>query len=229
MNKQLVLGVGIGIAVAGVIGAVASFRSGGADSASTPTEQAVSEETRTVSPAETFASTGSPAVEGAAASGAADAGVSAAAKPAAERYAVVLASTPVTASDKIAREECQDVQVERQKPIKDEDKIAGTAIGAVVGGVIGNQIGDGDGRKIATVAGAVGGAIAGRKIQERVQNNAKETVTEKQCKTVHDTVERTDGYKVKYELDGTVKTIRMKTDPGVGTRIPANDARLSSS
>jgi uncharacterized protein YcfJ len=222
MNKQLVLGVGIGIAVAGVIGAVASFRSGGADSASTPTEQAVSEETRTVSSAETFASTGSPAVESAAAASAAASGT-------AERYAVVLASTPVSVADKIAREECQDVQVERQKPIKDEDKIAGTAIGAVVGGVIGNQIGDGDGRKIATVAGAVGGAIAGRKIQERVQNNAKETVTEKQCKTVHDTVERTDGYKVKYELDGTVKTIRMKTDPGVGTRIPANDARLSSS
>ncbi len=53
-------------------------------------------------------------------------------------------------NDKVAREECTDVQVTRQKPIKDEDKIAGTAIGAVVGGVLGNQIGDGDGKKIAT-------------------------------------------------------------------------------
>ncbi len=46
--------------------------------------------------------------------------------------------------------------------------------------------------------------------------------------TVYDMTERNDGYSVKYELGGTVRTVRMKTDPGVGTRIPARDKRLAT-
>ena len=75
---------------------------------------------------------------------------------------------------------CYDVQVEKPKEVKDEHKVAGTAIGAVAGGLLGNQIGGGSGKKIATAAGAVGGAFAGRKIQENQQNKT-ETVTERRC------------------------------------------------
>ncbi|MGO4220426.1 glycine zipper 2TM domain-containing protein [Lysobacter sp. TAF61] len=75
---------------------------------------------------------------------------------------------------------CYDVQVEKPKEVKDEHKIAGTAIGAVAGGLLGNQIGGGSGKTIATVAGAAGGAYAGRKIQENNQNKT-ETVTERRC------------------------------------------------
>ena len=221
MNKQILTGVGIGIVVAGTIAAVASYRSS-APGAALPLVSSLA--TSTAPAAGTLAAAEQAAATPVAASGT----VSKSAKPAAERYAVVLASSPVVVTDKVAREQCKDVQVTRQKPIKDEDKIAGTAIGAVVGGVLGNQIGGGDGKKIATVAGAVAGGLAGRKVQERMQDRNTETVTEKQCQTVYDTTRRTEGYRVKYELDGTVRTVQMKTDPGVGTRIPARDNRLAA-
>jgi len=75
---------------------------------------------------------------------------------------------------------CYDVEVQRPKQIKDQHKIAGTAIGAVAGGLLGNQVGGGNGKKLATAAGAVGGALAGRKIQEHQQNKT-ETVIERRC------------------------------------------------
>ena len=210
MNKQLLVGVGIGIAVAAVIGAVASYRS------NTPAraDQTVAQSLVSAVPDAAVPDNKAPPATTTAA---------------VSRFAQVLASSPVMVSDKVAREVCNDVQVTRQKPIKDEDKIAGTAIGAVVGGVIGNQIGDGNGQTIATVAGAVAGGYAGRKVQDRIQKKATETVTEKQCHTVYDSRERADGFRVKFELDGKVRTVRMKTDPGVGTRIPADDKRLSAS
>jgi uncharacterized protein YcfJ len=218
MNKQLLVGVGIGIAVAGVIGAVASYRS----SSPAKTDSVVAQSLMSKAPV--FAEP-APAAESASSSGVSRANAS----PERARFAEVLASSPVLVTDKVAHEECRDVQVTRQKPVKDQDKIAGTAIGAVVGGVLGNQIGDGKGQTIATVAGAVAGGYAGRKVQDRIQKNATETVTEKQCHTVYDTTQKTDGYRVKVEMDGKVRTLHMKTDPGVGTRIPANDRRLSAS
>lgn len=226
MNKQLLTGVGIGIVVAGTIAAVASYRSSAPEAARAVTAlPLVSNVATSAAPA---AATPAAAEQAAATPIAASPAVSKSGGATAGRFAVVLASSPVLVTDKVAREECKDVQVTRQKPIKDEDKIAGTAIGAVVGGVLGNQIGGGDGKKIATVAGAVAGGLAGRKVQERMQEKNTETVTEKQCQTVYDTTRRTDGYSVKYELDGTVRTVRMKTDPGAGTRIPANDKRLAA-
>ncbi len=226
MNKQLLTGVGIGIVVAGMVAAVASYRSSAPEVAKAVTALPLDS---------SFATSAAPAVgtptaaEKAAASPvAASSTVSKSDKPAAERYAVVLASSPVVVTDKVGREVCKDVQVTRQKPIKDEDKIAGTAIGAVIGGVLGNQIGGGDGKKIATVAGAVAGGYAGRKVQGRIQDKNTETITEKQCQTVYDTTRRTEGYRVRYELNGTVRTVQMKTDPGVGTRIPARDNRLAA-
>ncbi|MDI9239744.1 glycine zipper 2TM domain-containing protein [Lysobacter sp. LF1] len=75
---------------------------------------------------------------------------------------------------------CYDVEVQKPKEVKDQHKIAGTALGAVAGGLLGNQVGGGSGKKIATAAGAVGGAVAGRKIQENQQNKT-ETVVERRC------------------------------------------------
>ena len=96
--------------------------------------------------------------------------------------ALVAAAPLATAQTKSSTKtpHCYDVQVEKPKEVKDEHKIAGTAIGAVAGGLLGNQIGGGSRKKIATVAGAVGGGYAGRKVQENQQNKT-ETVTERRC------------------------------------------------
>lgn len=62
---------------------------------------------------------------------------------------------------------CRNVRVE-DRP-RDDQHIAGTAIGAIAGGLIGNQVGHGNGRTLATVAGAVGGGYAGNRIQAHQQ------------------------------------------------------------
>ncbi|KZC37097.1 UNVERIFIED_ORG: hypothetical protein RHOFW104R5_24850, partial [Rhodanobacter sp. FW104-R5] len=77
---------------------------------------------------------------------------------------------------------CEDVVV--QDTPKDNNQIAGMAIGAVAGGLLGNQVGGGKGRTLATVAGAVGGGYAGKKVQEHQQ--AKNTHTERRCHEVTD-------------------------------------------
>lgn len=139
-------------------------------------------------------------------------------------YAEVLAVKPVKETIKTPRQVCQDVTVTRQKPVQDQHKIAGTAIGAVVGGLLGNQIGGGNGKKIATVAGAVGGGYAGNKVQGSMQANDTYTTTENRCSTVTDTSEKVVGYDVKYQLDGKEGRVRMESDPG--SRIPVEDGKL---
>ncbi len=139
-------------------------------------------------------------------------------------YAEVLAVKPVKETIKTPRQVCQDVTVTRQKPVQDQHKIAGTAIGAVVGGLLGNQIGGGNGKKIATVAGAVGGGYAGNKVQGSMQANDTYTTTENRCNTVTDTSEKLVGYDVRYQLDGKEGRVRMDSDPG--SRIPVEDGRL---
>ncbi len=134
------------------------------------------------------------------------------------QYADVLAVEPVKETIKTPRQECRDVTVTHQRPVKDQYKIAGTAIGAIAGGLLGNQVGGGNGKKLATVAGAVGGGYAGNKVQGHLQNNDTYTTTETQCKTVTDTSEKLVGYNVKYEIDGKVGQVRMDRDPG--SRIP---------
>ena len=139
-------------------------------------------------------------------------------------YAEVLAVKPVKETIKTPRQVCQDVTVTRQKPVQDQHKIAGTAIGAVVGGLLGNQVGGGNGKKIATVAGAVGGGYAGNKVQGSMQANDTYTTTENRCSTVTDTSEKVVGYDVKYQLDGEEGHVRMASDPG--RRIPVEDGKL---
>lgn len=139
-------------------------------------------------------------------------------------YAEVLAVEPINETIRTPREECKDVAVTRQKPVQDQHRIAGTAIGAVVGGLLGNQVGGGTGKKIATVAGAVGGGYAGNQVQGNMQAGDTYTTTETRCNTVTDTSEKLVGYNVKYELDGKVGQVRMDKDPG--SRIPVEDGKL---
>lgn len=140
------------------------------------------------------------------------------------QYAEVLAVTPVNETIKTPRQVCNDVVVTRQKPVQDQHRIAGTAVGAVVGGLLGNQIGGGTGKKVATVAGAVGGGYAGNKVQEHMQNSDTYTTTETRCNTVTDVSEKLLGYDVKYQLGDKVDTVRMGRDPGA--QIPVRDGQL---
>jgi uncharacterized protein YcfJ len=122
------------------------------------------------------------------------------------------------------REVCEDVPVTRQKPIKDQHRVAGTLTGAVIGGVLGNQIGSGTGKKIATVAGAAAGGYAGNKVQEHMQANDTYTTTERRCHTVTDSDEKVVGYDVTYRLGDEEGKVRMDHKPGV--RIPLENGQL---
>jgi uncharacterized protein YcfJ len=140
------------------------------------------------------------------------------------KFAEVLDVDPVTKQIRTPREECREVAVTRQAPVKDQRRITGTVIGAVVGGVLGSQIGSGDGRKVATAAGAAAGGYAGNKVQQNMQQRSTQTVTETQCKTVYDTSQKVIGYDVKYRLGKQTETVRMDHDPG--ERIPVEDGKV---
>ncbi|WP_395764557.1 glycine zipper 2TM domain-containing protein [Stutzerimonas balearica] len=140
------------------------------------------------------------------------------------QFAEVLAVEPIKETIRTPREVCRDVTVTRQKPVQDQHRIAGTAVGAVVGGLLGNQIGGGTGKKIATVAGAVGGGYAGNQVQERMQRNSTYTTTETRCDTVMDSHDKVVGYNVRYDLDGKVGQVRMDREPGA--QIPVKDGQL---
>jgi uncharacterized protein YcfJ len=114
----------------------------------------------------------------------------------------------------VPREVCHDEQVERQAPVKDEHRVAGTVAGAVVGGVIGNQIGDGKGKTIAKVVGIAGGAYAGNQIQRKMQEADTVVETERRCETVTESREQPAGYDVTYTYAGRTATVRMSTKPG---------------
>ena len=129
-------------------------------------------------------------------------------------YAEVVAVKQIKETVKTPREECRDVTVTKRKPIKDDNRIVGSAVGAVVGGLLGNQVGGGSGKKVATVAGALGGGYAGNKTQEHLQQNNTYTTTERRCNTEYDISEKVSGYDVSYELGGKVRTVRMDEDPG---------------
>lgn len=139
-------------------------------------------------------------------------------------YAEVLKTEALTKQIQIPHEECHDETVVRQKPVKDENRIAGKAIGAVVGGVLGNQVGGGSGKKVATVAGAVAGGYAGDRVQDNLQKNNTYTTTERVCNTVYETREEITGYQVTYRLKDEEGRVRMSYDPG--QRIPVENGQL---
>lgn len=138
------------------------------------------------------------------------------------QYAEVLETTPITKTIHTPREECHDEQVTHTKPVKDENRIAGTALGAVLGGVLGNQVGGGRGKTLATVAGAAAGGYAGNKTQENMQQGDTYTTTERRCNTVTDKSEKTVGYNVKYKIKDMVDTVRMDHEPGAKIPLDKN-------
>lgn len=106
------------------------------------------------------------------------------AAPATGSVAAPAAAAPAAraAAPAQAVEECWDEEVQVTAAPKDDNRIAGTAIGAVVGGAIGKDVGD---RDLTTAAGAAAGAFIGRKIQGEIQENRADrrttTTIERRC------------------------------------------------
>jgi len=139
--------------------------------------------------------------------------------------AEVLEAKALTHTVKTPRQECHDETVTRQKPVKDEHRVAGTVVGAVIGGVIGHQIGGGSGRDLATVAGAAAGGYAGNKVQKNIQEKNTYQATEQKCTTVYDShTEPTGKYLVRYRLKGKEAEVTMDHDPG--RSIPVADGKI---
>ena len=140
------------------------------------------------------------------------------------KFADVVAVKEVTQTVVTPREECQDVQVQHQAPVKDEHRVAGTAIGAVAGGLLGSTVGGGKGKTLATVAGAAAGGYAGNQVQKNMQQKDVVTSTERRCKTVQDKSEKLIGYDVTYRLDGKQSVVRMSSKPGA--TLPVKDGKV---
>jgi uncharacterized protein YcfJ len=144
-------------------------------------------------------------------------------------YADVVSVAPAFNDQQTPRQVCNDEAVTQQVPIKDEKRVAGTAIGAVIGGVLGNQVGGGDGKKIATAAGAVAGGYAGNQVQKNMQEGNTETVVEQRCKIVYYNQKIPAGFDVTYLLDGRQDVVRMDHDPGKRIRVENGALDLSRS
>ncbi len=140
------------------------------------------------------------------------------------KYADVLAVQALKETVRTPREVCNQVVVNHRAPVRDQNQIAGTVIGALAGGLLGNQVGGGSGKKIATVAGAAAGGYAGNKVQQNMQASDTYATTETRCKTVTDTSEKVVGYDVEYRLGEQVGRVRMDHEPG--PRIPVKDGQL---
>jgi len=136
------------------------------------------------------------------------------------QYAQVLSATPIKESIKQPRQECRNVTLTHRRPVQDENRIAGSVLGAVAGGVLGHQLGGGRGRDVATVAGALAGGYAGNQVQSGMQDRDTYTTSEQRCKTVYDKQEKMLGYDVTYKIGDQQGKIRMENDPG--TRIPVD-------
>ena len=134
------------------------------------------------------------------------------------RYATVLDVDPVskTVAQQKPRQECHDVPVAQRLPERDGN-VGGTVAGAIIGGLVGNQIGGGDGRKVATAAGAAAGGYIGNRVDRRHVGGQVVQTTERQCRTVTDTVNssRVIGYDVTFRNpDGSTGMKRMTSRPG---------------
>ena len=122
------------------------------------------------------------------------------------------------------QQKCDQVLVQRQTPVQDEKRIAGTVLGGVAGGLLGSQVGGGSGKQVATVAGAAAGAYAGNQVQKNMQQRDVTSATETRCKTVQVRSEKLVGYDVTYRYQGREDIVRMSYDPG--KRIPVRDGKL---
>ncbi len=138
--------------------------------------------------------------------------------------AQVLSVEPQVRTVKIPRQECHDEEVTRTKPVKDQNRLIGTGLGALVGGILGHQIGGGSGKTLATVAGAGAGGYAGNKIQQNAQRNDRYTTTEQRCNTVYDMKQEPAGFDVVYELNGIKHHLHTDADPGGS--LPVKDGKV---
>ncbi|EKF75166.1 hypothetical protein A11A3_04280 [Alcanivorax hongdengensis A-11-3] len=143
--------------------------------------------------------------------------------PSASGYAKVVNVKPVVTHSEEPRQECRQVTVQHQKPVKDDKQVAGSVIGAVIGGVVGHQFGGGHGKDAATAGGAIAGGIAGNRIQKNMQDKNTYTTTEEQCHTVMESKSHTQGYDVTYTFNGDQQTIHMDKRPGDRLRIEDGD------
>jgi uncharacterized protein YcfJ len=139
-------------------------------------------------------------------------------------FAEVIAAKEVTEAINTPRQECQDVQVQKQAPVKDSDRVAGTVVGGIAGGLLGSAVGAGRGKTVATVAGAAAGAYGGNQVQKTMQQRDVVKTTETRCKTVNETSKKLIGYDVTYRLDGKENVVRTLFNPG--HRIPVKDGQL---
>ncbi|QLQ03213.1 MAG: glycine zipper 2TM domain-containing protein [Thiobacillus sp.] len=139
-------------------------------------------------------------------------------------FAEVLATKPVTETVKTPRQECHDVVVNEQAPVKDSNRIAGTAIGAVAGGLLGHQIGGGTRAHPGHCRRCGSGGYAGNQIQKNLQEKDTVSRTETRCKTVYESHTKTIGYDVRYRLGKEEGHVRMDHQPG--SRIPVKDGQL---
>ena len=130
------------------------------------------------------------------------------------KFADVVSVNEVTETVVTPREECHDVQVQKQAPTQDPNRVTGTVIGGVAGGLIGSSIGSGTGRTVATIAGAAGGAYVGNQVQKNAQQKNVVTETQHRCKTVNDTMQKLVGYDVTYRLEGKEGVVRTSFKPG---------------
>ncbi len=140
------------------------------------------------------------------------------------KVAEVVEVKEVMATVVTPREHCEDVAVQRQAPVKDQHRIAGTVIGGVAGGLLGSTIGGGNGKTLATVAGAAAGGYAGNQVQKNMQQKDTVASVERRCKTVNEKSQKLSGYQVTYRLDGKDGTVRTSFKPGA--TLPVKDGQV---
>jgi uncharacterized protein YcfJ len=140
------------------------------------------------------------------------------------KQAEVLAVKEAMQTVSTPQEKCEQVVVQRQAPVQDEKRVAGTVLGGVAGGLLGSQIGGGSGQKVATVIGAAGGAYAGNQVQKGMQQRDTNSATERRCKTVNVRSEKLVGYDVTYRYEGKEDRVRMSYNPG--KQIPVVKGKL---
>ena len=139
-------------------------------------------------------------------------------------FAEVVAVKEVVETVVTPRERCEDIQVQRQAPVKDENRIAGSVVGGVAGGLLGSTVGGGKGKTLATVAGAAAGGYAGNQVQKNMQEKDVVTTTERRCKTVNEKTQKVVGYNVTYRLDGKDGVVRTSFKPG--PKLPVKDGQV---
>lgn len=140
------------------------------------------------------------------------------------KFAEVITAKEVMETVVTPRERCENVAVQRQAPVKDQNRIAGTVIGGVAGGLLGSTVGGGSGKTLATVAGAAAGGYAGNQVQKNMQQKDVVTTTEQRCRTVNEKSQKSMGYNVTYRLDGKDGTVRTSFKPGA--TLPVKDGQV---